>query len=556
MQVSMPSARMSILSMPKASMSSLSHSTTVRSTMAAFSMGTRSESGLLAMTKPPTCWERWRGVSISSSARRMVCSSSGIVGIEAGLAHIVEPEPVPAVAPDGLGERVQRVGREAHHLADLADGTLRPVADDRRGERRMVAAVALVDVLDHLLAALVLEIDVDIGRLVALGGDEALEEQVDPGRVDGGDAEHVADGGIGGRAPALAEDAFRAGEADDLLDGEEVGRISQLGDESKLVSQCLLDLLRHRVAVALEGTEPGQAFQLLMRRAAVISGLDRVVVGQLVEREAAAADDLEAALQRLWPVTEEPRHLGCGLEVALGIGEEAPTGRLDGAVLADAGDDVLQRAALGCVVVDVVGRQELDAVTAGLGGKTGDARLVVAGEAVAGHEVEAARPTRSQGRQQRVVGVDDSEEMAFVMRHDVGELEQALALAGAPLAERQQLREAAISRLVGGPGKERRAVGEVEADAGEKAQAQLLRLDVGADDAGEAVAVGDGDGGHAQLVSAQGQLLRVRGTAQEAEVGGYLELGVSGQGVRGRQRAERRVQARPASARRCPTADA
>ena len=42
-----------------------------------------------------------------------------------------------------------------------------------------VAAVFLVDVLDHLLAPLVLEIDVDVGRLVALGADEALEQQVD-----------------------------------------------------------------------------------------------------------------------------------------------------------------------------------------------------------------------------------------------------------------------------------------------------------------------------------------------------------------------------------------
>ena len=41
-----------------------------------------------------------------------------------------------------------------------------------------VAAVAVVDVLDHLLAPLVLEIDVDVGRLVALGRDEALEQQV------------------------------------------------------------------------------------------------------------------------------------------------------------------------------------------------------------------------------------------------------------------------------------------------------------------------------------------------------------------------------------------
>ena len=75
------------------------------------------------------------------------------------------------------------------------------------GDAGAVAAVFLVDVLDHLLAPLVLEIDVDVGRLVALGRDEALEEEVGALGVDLGDAEAVADGGIGGRAAALAEDA-------------------------------------------------------------------------------------------------------------------------------------------------------------------------------------------------------------------------------------------------------------------------------------------------------------------------------------------------------------
>ena len=68
-------------------------------------------------------------------------------------------------------------------------------------------AEAAVDILDDLLAPLMLEIDVDIGRLVARVRDEALEKQVRAGGVDLGDAERIADGGIGGRAAALMEDA-------------------------------------------------------------------------------------------------------------------------------------------------------------------------------------------------------------------------------------------------------------------------------------------------------------------------------------------------------------
>ena len=42
-------------------------------------------------------------------------------------------------------------------------------------DRRAMAAVAPVNVLDHFLAPLVLEIDVDIGRFAAVLGNEAGE---------------------------------------------------------------------------------------------------------------------------------------------------------------------------------------------------------------------------------------------------------------------------------------------------------------------------------------------------------------------------------------------
>jgi hypothetical protein len=49
-----------------------------------------------------------------------------------------------------------------------------------------------------------LEIDIDVGRLTALRRDEALEEKVDLGRIDRGDAEAITDRGISGRPSPLA----------------------------------------------------------------------------------------------------------------------------------------------------------------------------------------------------------------------------------------------------------------------------------------------------------------------------------------------------------------
>ena len=210
MQVSMPSASTSTFMMPSASMSSLSHSMKVRSSMAALPMGTVSSSRPRVSTKPPTCWERWRGKPMicmaSSTARR----DHRVGRVEPGLAHLRLVEALAPAAPDRVGERGRDILGEAERLADLADGAARAVVDDGGGEPGAVAAIALVDVLDHLLAPLVLEIDVDVRRLAPLGGDEALEQQVDLGGVDGGDAEAVADGGIGRRAAALAQDAAAA----------------------------------------------------------------------------------------------------------------------------------------------------------------------------------------------------------------------------------------------------------------------------------------------------------------------------------------------------------
>jgi hypothetical protein len=58
----------------------------------------------------------------------------------------------------------------------------------------MIAAVGFEHPLHHDLAALVLEVDIDVRRLPTLLGDEALEQQIVALRIDRGNAEHVADG--------------------------------------------------------------------------------------------------------------------------------------------------------------------------------------------------------------------------------------------------------------------------------------------------------------------------------------------------------------------------
>ena len=195
-----------------------------------------------------------------------------------------------------------------------------------------VAAVALVDVLDHLLAPLVLEIDVDVGRLVRAASETKRSKTIVPisGR-DRGDAEAVADDRIGRRAAALAEDAARAGEVDDVVDGEEVGRVAELADQRELVFE--------NAARPCRGRRRGSASfspswaRRRRRWAAALSRRDLggVFVAQLVEREGAAGGDLARAVDGVLVAGEEAAHLGLRPQAAFGIGERGAAEIVDAA---------------------------------------------------------------------------------------------------------------------------------------------------------------------------------------------------------------------------------
>ena len=103
---------------------------------------------------------------------------------------------------------------------------------------------ALVDVLDGALALVAAgKIDVDIGPLAALFGEEALEKEVHADRVDGGDFERVADGAVGGRSAALAEDVVLLAEAHDVPDDQEIAGEPEFFDEGELTFHLALRTL-------------------------------------------------------------------------------------------------------------------------------------------------------------------------------------------------------------------------------------------------------------------------------------------------------------------------
>ena len=87
-----------------------------------------------------------------------------------------------------MAQRIDAVERHAEdtaHVLDRGPGRHRAEGGDLGNA---LFAVLLLDVLDDLFAAVLAEVDVDIGRLGAVGIEEALEEQVVLERIDVADA--------------------------------------------------------------------------------------------------------------------------------------------------------------------------------------------------------------------------------------------------------------------------------------------------------------------------------------------------------------------------------
>ena len=149
------------------------------------------------------------------------------VGLRRGGRHAAPP--VDLLRPGVLLARL-----EAERLGHVAHRRARPVRDHVRDLGGVVAAVALVDVLDHLLSPVALDVDVDVGRAVAFGRQEPLEQQPERHRIGRRDADRVTDRRVRSAPPALAEDVRAAAELDDVPHDQEVAGEVELLDQRQL----------------------------------------------------------------------------------------------------------------------------------------------------------------------------------------------------------------------------------------------------------------------------------------------------------------------------------
>ena len=287
---------------------------------------------------------------MSSRERSITRRITGVARIEARFFGPLVAGGLPPPV-EVLGERIDAVVAQPHGLANLADRAPATVADDHGGEGGVVAPVLLVDVLEHLLSSLVLEIDVDVRRFVALAADEPLEQQLKPRGIDLGDAEAVTDRGVGGAAPPLTQDVAGSREPDNVVAGQKVRLVAKFLNEAQFVLQRPLRFLWNWPLVPLRCSFVRETTQVLRGCDALRRRLGGVLVAEFIETElGGAVGDLDGPVYRLGKPGERPPHLLGFLEVTFGVRLQPESGFLNRAAASDAGQHILKRAPIGCVV--------------------------------------------------------------------------------------------------------------------------------------------------------------------------------------------------------------
>ncbi|MNV44845.1 hypothetical protein D3C71_1366180 [compost metagenome] len=217
--------------------------------------------------------------------------------------------------------------------------------------------------------------------------------------------------------------------------------------------------------------------------------------------------------------------------MALPVGEQAPAGFAERAVVADRGEGVLQRAAAAHVHVHIAAGHQWNALVAAETTQALQARAVV-GLAV---QLDCQpQPLRKAGLQPLCIldargRVCPQAQQARMQLFHVAVQAAVLALGRAPAAGRDQLAQRGVAALVGAQQHQFRAVLQLEFGPGDQGQCVLLRGLPGAHDAGQRALIGDRQRVIALALGTREQLLGDGRTALETEGRQAMQLGVPGQ---------------------------
>ena len=134
-----------------------------------------------------------------------------------------------------LAELVDLAVRHLQYAADIAQNAARLQRAEGYDLRHLVAPIALLHITDHLVAAVLAEIDVEIGHRHALGVEKPLEQQPEADRIEIGDGERVRNERTRARTAARTNGyALFLRPLDEVGYDQEIARIFHSRDNAQL----------------------------------------------------------------------------------------------------------------------------------------------------------------------------------------------------------------------------------------------------------------------------------------------------------------------------------
>ncbi len=227
-----------------------------------------------------------------------------------------------------LGQLVAVKVGHVEHAADVTDHRFRAQRAEGGDLRHRGVAVFVLHVLDHAIAPVLAEIDVEVGHRHPLGVEKALEQQVVAQGVEVGDRQAVGNQRAGaGAAPRSHRHAVVLGPVDEVRHDQEVARKTHLNNDAEFEFQALGVFRQPGRAFGRVRVEMRHAFgETLVRTLADVvvetHAVRRRKIGQTAlaqfQREVAALGDFDAVGERLRQVGEQLGHLVRRFEVLLG----------------------------------------------------------------------------------------------------------------------------------------------------------------------------------------------------------------------------------------------
>ena len=213
--------------------------------------------------------------------------------------------------------------------------------DHRGAQTRTLPAIAVIDVLDHLFAALMFKIDINIGWLVTRLRDETLKHHRADFGADRGNTKTIAHHRIGRRSAPLTQDTAVAGELYNIIDGQEIRLVFQFGDQGQFMRQHAAHLVSAAVRIAPYQPSLRQTRQTLCR-GFITAYRRRVFIAQRIERKRHLLTKRVGVLQRCRMILVQSTHLGGTAQALFAIGQRSATQRIDPNTKTDCGQNIGQ----------------------------------------------------------------------------------------------------------------------------------------------------------------------------------------------------------------------